>query len=80
MNDDDLQAREKEATAKLLDVYQKLVEMAILEATSGGKAKRVTETVDRMTEDQAKAMLLARIGADVHARVQAAQGDEPKLN
>jgi hypothetical protein len=80
MNDEDRRGREKDATAKLLDAYEELVGMAILEATSGDEARRLTDTVKRMTENQAKALLLARIGADARAQVQATLRDDPKGN
>jgi hypothetical protein len=65
MNDGDRQAQREAAARKLLDAYAKLVEMTALEIVqSGGEAKRLTEAVARMTENQAKAMLIARIGLD----------------
>jgi hypothetical protein len=68
MTDNDRQAQKDAATGKLLDAYAKLVEMTTLELVHSGKAKRLTETVDRMTENQAKAMLIAKIASDaVHA-------------
>jgi hypothetical protein len=69
MNDDDSRAEPEAAARKLLDAYAKLVEMTALEIIRGGETKRLTETVARMTENQAKAMLIARIGLDaVHGK------------
>ena len=74
MSDDDDKANaQEEATRELLTAYEKLVRMTMLDVSNSDRAKNLTKTVQAMSENQAKAMLIARVVADALRKVEAAE-------